>query len=424
MDKPVKRISLKEVVGRGYGDYWHCKLPYRVCKGSRASKKSKTTALNFITRIMQYPESNLLVVRKTFSTLKDSCYADLQWAIHRLGVSDQWNCTINPLQITYLPTGQKILFRGLDDPLKITSITVDVGYLCWLWIEEAYEITDESDFDTLDESIRGKMPDGLFKQATLTFNPWNEHHWLKKRFFDNPDKKLVFTKTTNYTCNEWLDDSDLAKFENMRIRNPRRYRVAGLGDWGVTEGLIYENWHEEKFDVQALLDDKARIEQGLEPVKPLFGLDFGFTNPTALFCGLLAQDEGRIYVFDELYESGLTNKKRAEAIEKMGYQKENIIADSNAPESIDELNRTYHMRLTKAKKGADSVRRGIEWIQDFELVINPKCDNFIAEISSYQWKKDKFGKKIDGEPIKENDHLMDAMRYACEKYIIGNDWVY
>lgn len=408
-------IRASEVVGKGYNDFWNCTKPYRVCKGSRASKKSKTTALNFIKRLMEYPDANLLVVRKTFSTLKDSCYKELKWAINRWGVADKWHCTESPLEITYKPTGQKIYFRGLDDPLKITSITVEIGVLCWLWVEEAYEIDSMDDFDTLDESIRGRVPEGLFKQATLTFNPWNEHHWLKARFFDNPDKNLVFSKTTNYMCNEWLDDADLAKFENMRIRNPRRYRVAGLGDWGVLDGLVYENWHEEKFDV-----DEVKKIKG---IKPLYGLDFGFTNPTALFCGLLDMDGGKIYVFDELYQSGMTNADRAEWITKNGYHKENITADAASPEAISELQRKYHLRITPAKKGKDSISNGIEWIQNFEIVVLPKCEGFLTEIGNYKWKKDKFGKTLD-EPVKEQDHLLDAMRYACEKYIVGNDWMF
>ena len=162
---------LPEVVGKGYGSYWNFKGRYRVCKGSRASKKSTTTAMNLIYRIMEYPKSNGLVIRKVYSTLKDSCFTQLKWAIHRLGVDDYWKATINPLELTYLPTGQKILFRGLDDPLKITSIVVDTGILCFLWIEEAYEVLKEEDFDMLDESIRGEVPDGLFKQITMTLNP-------------------------------------------------------------------------------------------------------------------------------------------------------------------------------------------------------------------------------------------------------------
>ena len=143
------RVHLPDVVGRGYGTFWRFKGRYRVCKGSRASKKSKTTALNFITRIMEYPQANLLVVRKIFRTLKDSCFTELKWAIHRLGVDAYWDFKESPLEMTYKPTGQKIYFRGLDDPLKVTSITVEVGCLCWMWIEEAYEVMNEADFDSL-----------------------------------------------------------------------------------------------------------------------------------------------------------------------------------------------------------------------------------------------------------------------------------
>ena len=160
IDLQAKVIRLPEVVGRGYAAYWNFKGRYRVCKGSRASKKSKTTALNIITRMMKYPQANTLVVRKVFRTLKDSCFTELKWAINRLGVQAYWEIKESPLEMTYKPTGQKIYFRGLDDPLKVTSITVEIGYLCWAWIEEAYEISNESDFDMLDESIRGAVPRG------------------------------------------------------------------------------------------------------------------------------------------------------------------------------------------------------------------------------------------------------------------------
>ena len=139
-----------------------------------------------------------------------------------------WEYKESPLELMYKPTGQKILFRGLDEPMKLTSITVDVGHLCWAWIEEAYEITKESDFDMLDESIRGQVIGDLFKQITLTFNPWNEGHWIKKKFFDAEPSNDILAKTTNYLCNEFLDISDLRLFERMKKENPKRYKVACL----------------------------------------------------------------------------------------------------------------------------------------------------------------------------------------------------
>ena len=242
-------FKMSDFVGGGYNDFWKFKGRYRVCKGSRASKKSKTTALWFISNLSKekYRAANLLVIRKTFRTLKDSCFTELKWAINRLGLQNTWIAKESPLEIYNVETGQKIYFRGLDDPLKVTSITVDVGVLCWLWIEEAYEIMSEADFDTIDESIRGEVPDGLFKQITLTFNPWNEHHWMKKRFFDCEPDPDILALTTNYLCNEWLDASDKKLFETMKKNNPRRYAVAGLGNWGIVDGLVYENWKEQNF---------------------------------------------------------------------------------------------------------------------------------------------------------------------------------
>lgn len=414
LENKVKRISLQEMVGKGYARFWNYKGMYRVVKGSRGSKKSKTMALWCISQLMKYPEANLLVVRKTYRTLKDSCYSDLKWAIHKLGVDEHWNCTTSPLEITYKPTGQKILFRGLDDPLKVTSISVDVGCLCWLWLEEAYEITNEEDFDMLDESIRGEVPDGLFKQITITFNPWNEKHWLKKRFFDNPDEDTL-AMTTNYLCNEWLDEADRRKFEKMKVNNPRRYQVAGLGNWGIVDGLVYENWKEEEFDI-----DEIRKMPNIESA---FGLDWGYTNdPSALFCGLVDRTNMKIYVFDEMYEKGLSNRAIYQNILNMGYAKEHITADSAEPKSIDELRNLGLYRVTAANKGKDSINNGIQYIQDFEIIIHPRCVNFITEISNYTWDKDKFGNKLN-KPIDDFNHLLDAFRYAMERFN-KSKWLY
>lgn len=410
----TKNIILPEVVGKGYATFWKFKGRYRVVKGSRASKKSKTTALWFITNMMKYPEANALIVRKVFRTLKDSCFTDLKWAIHRLGVDDFWDVKESPLEMTYRPTGQKILFRGLDDPLKVTSITVEHGYLCWMWIEEAYEISNENDFNMLDESIRGAIPDdsGLFKQITLTFNPWNEHHWLKARFFDHPDE-MTLAMTTNYKCNEWLDKADEQVFEIMRKKNPRRYKVAGLGDWGIVDGLVFENWEEKAFSIE-----EVRKIQG---VHSAFGLDFGYTNdPSALWCGFIDEASKTIWVFDEMYQKGMSNEAIADKVQRMGYVKEKITADAAEPKSIDRLRTLGVDHIRKARKGKDSIMNGIDYIQDFHIIIHPRCVNFLTEIGNYTWDTDsKTGKKIN-KPIDDFNHLMDAMRYALEDFSKGD----
>lgn len=404
-------LSLRDVIGDGYTSFWNFKGRYRVVKGSRASKKSKTTALDIIYKMMKYPEANTLVVRKVQATLKDSAFTELKWAIKRYKVEHLWHTTESPLQMTYLPTGQKIYFRGLDDPLKVTSITVDVGNLCWMWIEEAYEITSESDFDTLDESIRGEVPDGLYKQVTMSFNPWNEHHWIKKRFFDAEDDPDIFATTTNYLMNEWLDAADLRVFERMKQNNPRRYQVAGLGHWGIVDGLIYENWKEEVFDVSEITK--------IPTMQSVFGLDFGYTNdPSTLFAGLIDLENKKLYVFDEMYEKGMSNERIYEKINEMGYAKEKITADSAEPKSINRLYTLGMNRIYGARKGKDSIMNGIDFLQDFEIIIHPSCVNFITEIGNYTWDKDKFGHQIN-RPVDDFNHLMDAMRYAVEHLIGG-----
>ena len=401
------KIYLPDIVGGGYRDFWQTKKRYRVCKGSRGSKKSKTTALNLIYRLVQYPESNALCVRRYSNTLRDSVFSDLKWAVHRLGLDGLFDFTVSPMQITRVDTGQNILFRGLDDGLKITSISVDKGVLCFVWVEEAYEISSEDDFNKLDMSIRGEVPDGYFKQITLTFNPWSETSWLKPRFFDNPDEN-TFVKTTTWQCNEWLDDADRSIFERMKATNPRRYRIEGDGEWGIADGLIYDNVVREEFDV-----DEIRKING---IKSAFNVDFGFTDPTAFVCELVDNSAMKIYVFDEWYKTGVTNKIIAEQIKKMGYGGQRIVCDSAEPKSIAELC-TEGIKAEPSRKGRDSVNHGIQLIQNYQIVVHPKCVEFYKEISNYCWAKDRDGRLTD-KPDHEFSHGMDSMRYGVTKILL------
>lgn len=405
-------ISMQEIVGKGYADFWNFKGRYVAVKGSRASKKSKTCALWIISHLIQYPLANALYVRKTYNTMKDSCYSDCLWAINRLGLDAWFVAKTQPLEIEYIPTGQRILFRGCDDPLKLTSLSVPTGVLCWAVFEEAYEISREETFDVIDESIRGEMPEGYFKRVFVLLNPWSEKHWIKKRFFDVPDNDNKLSMTTNYKCNEWLTEDDYRLFEDMKQRNPRRYQVAGLGNWGIAEGLVYDNWKEEAFEI----DD-------LEGVKTAFGLDFGYSvDPTAFIVAYIDTVNFKLYIYDEFYEPKLSNRMIYDKITAMGYAKETIIADSAEPKSIDELKGLGLRRIEGAKKGKDSINQGIQFLQNFEIIVHPRCVNFITEISNYAWSKDKFGNMLNS-PIDEFNHLMDAMRYGCERYSRKNGWM-
>lgn len=401
------KLSMKKIVGSGYGDFWKTKKRYRVCKGSRGSKKSKTTALSMIVNLLKYPQANALVVRRYQNTLRDSCFSDLKWAIERLHVEHLFSSITNPLMITYNPTGQVILFRGLDEGTKVTSISVPKGVLCFVWIEEAYEITNEDDFNKLDMSIRGEVPEGLYKQITLTFNPWSANSWLKARFFDHPDEN-TFIKTTTWECNEWLDEADRRIFLSMKENNPRRYRIEGEGEWGIAEGLIYENWMVEEFDPK-----EVRKHGG---VKAAFGLDFGYTDPNALTCCLVDPAVKKIYVFDEWYETGATNQQIARAIQEKGYGGQRIICDSAEPKSIAEL-RDEGIHAESSRKGRDSVTYGIQLLQNYWFIIHPRCQNFIREISNYCWAKDRAGRPTD-RPDHEFSHGMDSIRYAVTRVVM------
>ncbi|MCY9511639.1 PBSX family phage terminase large subunit [Paenibacillus larvae] len=402
-----KEISLQSTVGKGYVDFWRFKGRYRVVKGGRGSKKSATAALWFIFHMTKMPLANTLVLRKTFNAHKDSTWAQLKWATNRLGLAHLWQFKKNPLEAIYIPTGQKILFRGLDDPISITSITVDTGYLCWCWFEEAYQILNEDDFDKVDMSIRGELPEGYFKQVTLTFNPWNERHWLKRRFFDaeNPNTLAL---TTTYECNEFLGEDDRELFKWMKEKKPKRYRVEGKGDWGIAEGAIYEDWREEEFNWQEIAK--------LPGYKAVFGLDFGYTNdPSALVAALVNKESKKIYIFDEHYEKAMKNDDIAEMIKNKGYAKERIIADSSEPKSIAEIRRYGIPRIRAAEKGPDSVKAGIQYIQQYEIIVHKfRCPNVSMELSSYVWNQDKTGRFLN-QPIDDFNHLLDALRYAMEQ---------
>jgi phage terminase large subunit len=412
------KVNVAALIGKGYKSFWNTKKRYRVVKGGRASKKSTTTAMWFIYNIMKYPLSNAVCIRKTANTHKDSTFAELKKAATRYGVKDKWKFTENPLEATYLTTGQKILFRGFDDPLKLTSLTVEVGVLCWAWWEEVYEIEEEADFDTFDEGIRGEMPEGLWKQLTLTFNPWVNSHWTKDRFFDNTDP-LAFTLTTTHKCNEWLDQADHDKIEALALSNPDRYKVVGLGEYGIPGGTYFEEFRSDVHVIESFI-----IPQDWRRYRVLdYGLDM-------LACYWIATDtHNKAYVYKELYQSNLIISAAAEAIVAKTSKNEKIYETLAPPDlwnrrqetgkSAAELFDDNGVSLTKADNNRVQGWYNLkEWLRPYEdeqnimtanLVITKNCSNLIRCLPQVQCDP-KDPNDVANTPH-ELTHSVDSLRY-------------
>lgn len=405
------KVNLPDIVGKGYGQFWRSKNFYRVVKGGRGSKKSKTTALYYIVAILKHDWANLLVVRRFSNTNKQSTYTDLKWAANKLKVSHLFKFNESLPEITVKATGQKILFRGLDDPLKITSITVDTGLLSWLWLEEAYQVENQDKFETLVESIRGSIdvPD-FFKQITVTFNPWSERHWLKSAFFDEDTrKKDVFADTTTYRVNEWLDQQDIDRYEDLWRTNPRRAAVVANGDWGVAEGLVFENYEVKEFDIVSTIKRVGETTAGL---------DFGFTHDPTTFPRLAVDlDNKELWIYAEHYEHAMTTDDIFKMIVDADMQNAVITADSAEQRLIAELQAKGIRRLAPSIKGKGSINAGIDFMKQFKIYIHPSCVKTIEEFDTYIYKQDKDGKWLN-EPIDNNNHIIDAIRYALERYHI------
>ena len=418
--KQYEGRSLRKIFGKGYNDVINDKEHfYIVIRGGKGSKKSKTVALMIIMRMMQYPLANTVCIRKSYNALKDSMFTDLLWAMDRLGVTDWWEVRRSPMQLELKHTHQVILFRGLDKAEKLGGLTVRHGYLCWMWIDEFFEITDEEEFLKAQMGLRGYMPpeSGLWKQVICTFNPWSEHCWIKKRFFDEPHDN-VLAKVTTYKCNEWLGEEDKKRYDELHETNPRMAKIICDGEWGIVEGLVYENWEIKAFDVEELKKDPN--------VHEAFGLDFGFSVSYTAFVGFLINPVSReIWIYeDSIYKLGMTNLDIAKAICELGYGDKRIVADCAQPKNIYELRAgipeeyvdewgDHHVRkwalpnIVASMKGNDSVLNGISRLQSFKMYILPSCQNGIMELSSYYWEKNNEG-EYTGRPHKDFDHCLVA----------------
>lgn len=394
------------------------KKRYIVMKGSAGSGKSVDTAQNYILRLMQDKGRNLVCIRKSDITNRDSTFAELSGAIYRMFGSNAekyWKITYSPLQMECRANGNKIIFRGMNDDKqreKLKSITFQKGKLTDVWCEEATELT-QADFEIIDDRLRGELPPGQFYQIRLTFNPVNKSHWIKKVFFDIPDDNTL-THHSTYLGNRFIDDAYRARMERRKIVDPEGYQIYGLGEWGEIGGLILRNW--EVKEVSQNLNDYDDVA---------IGQDFGYNHANAIL--LIGIRDDNLYILKEVY---VFEKETSEIIplakEKDIPTNKEMWCDSAEPDRI-KMWKTAGFRAKAVDKGgsAGSVKAQIDWLKGVVrkdktvkrmIYIDPSCTNTIKEIQQWKWKKDeKSGEYLD-EPVPVMDDAMAALRYGIERW--------
>ena len=346
---------------------------------------------------------NYLIARNVGRTIRNSTYNQIVKAIIDMGLKKEFIIKNGDMTITCKRNNKQILFTGLDDVEKLKSITPIDGVLTDIWLEEATEVTYEA-YKQLSKRLRGITAQNIPKRIIFSFNPVLRTHWICREFFggwvDNKnlyrDSDLLILKTT-YKDNLFLAEDDIKSLENEK--DEYFYNVYTLGNWGVLGKVIYKNWR-----VEDLSEVKHRFDNIYN------GLDFGWTNPSALVRVHVDIENKKIYVLDELYQSGKTIESLAEDVKAI-VGNEYVTCDSEDPRMVFTLG-TLGLRTIGAAK-ANTVVFGIKWLQSYEIIIDSSCQNFKNEIQQYHWDEDKNGNTLE-RPVKKNDHLLDALRYATE----------
>lgn len=379
---------------------------YIVMKGSAGSGKSVDTAQHYIIRLMSDPGRNLLCVRKSDVTNRDSTFAELQGAIFRMfgeQYKKYWYINSSDMRLECIANHNQIFFRGVNDEKqreKLKSIAVKRGKLTDVWIEEATELT-QSDFEIIDDRLRGELPEGQFYQIRLTFNPVSSSHWIKKHFFDRVDPD-VFTHHSTYKDNRFIDDAYYRRMERRKEVDPDGYRIYGLGEWGEVGGLILTNYVIEDFDTSPERFDYMVNAQ-----------DFGYNHADCI--GEVGFKDGELYLCREIYEFEKDTGELIELADKRGFDKSlTMWCDSAEPDRI-KMWRKAGYKARGVKKEPNSVRAQIDYLKLHKIHIHPSCVNTIKEIQQWKWKKnDKTNEYLD-EPVNFFDDAMAMLRYSIEE---------
>lgn len=388
---------------KAFSEVHRSKKRYIALKGSAGSGKSVDTAQQYLIRLLKDKGRNLVCIRKSDVTNRDSTYAELTGAIYRLGLDKYFECRLSPLQIRCI-NGNMIIFRGVNDEKqreKLKSITFQKGKLTDVWIEEATELT-QSDFEIIDDRLRGNLPSGQFYQIKMTFNPVNKNHWIKKQFFDRHDENTL-TCHSSYLDNRFIDDAYKARMQRRKEVDPDGYRIYGLGDWGEIGGLVLKNW--EVADISQNANDYDDVA---------IGQDFGFNHANAILQLAIKDDD--IYILKEIYVYEKDTSEIIDIADKMDLVGK-MWCDSAEPDRIKTWKKAGYKAegVTKEKTtGQKYQATQIDWLKRRKIYIHPSCVNTMREIEQWKWKRDEQSGKYLDEPVPFFDDAMAALRYGVE----------
>lgn len=403
----MAEVRLKNIIAPSFYDI-HNDIKYNRythywLKGGRGSTKSSFAGIEIILGMMKDPDANAVALRKVKETLKDSVFEQLIWAIEKLKVAEYWDIKHNPMELTYTPTGQKILFRGADKPRKIKSIKVSKGYTKFIWYEEVDEFNGMEEIRMINQSL---MRGGQQFVVFYTYNPPNSiRSWVNEEVLHAREDRIVHHSTYLTVPKEWLGEQFLIEAEHLKKVNEKAYRHEYLGEVTGTGGEIFANIVARRItDVEIKTFDRIKR-----------GLDFGYAvDPVHYSVSYYDKTRRRLYIFYEIHQVRLSNRKLAEMIKQENKNNNSIIADSAEPKSIAEL-KSYGINIRGARKGPDSVEYGIKFLQDLEeIIIDPeKCPNTLREFLNYELEKDSNG-NFKAEYPDKNNNSIDSVRYALE----------
>lgn len=404
------QIKLSEKVTPKFQEFWRAsnsrKYLKHVCKGGRGSAKSSHIAMKVVKDMMKYPVTTLCI-RKVARTLEESVFEELKEAIDRLGVSAYWKVMKSPLQLIYVPRGNKIIFRGADDPMKIKSIKVSKFPIAFMWIEELAEFKTEDEVSTIENSVlRAELPDGLFYALYYSYNPpKRKQSWVNKKYETQFIPENTYIHHSTYLENPFISKAFIEEAEHIKATKPKKYEWEYLGK-AIGSGVVpFDN-----LVFRRITDDEVKMFDNIRQ-----GIDWGYGNDPFAF-GRWHYDKTRriLYAIDELYGVKIHNREAAEWIKSKAYHDVMTIADSSEPKSIDEM-KQLGVRIKGAKKGPGSVEYGEKWLDDLEgIVIDPqRTPNTAREFENIDYQTDADGNPKAKLEDKDN-HTIDQCRYAME----------